>query len=180
KIVWRRRRSALWDRPEPDSTPAGGSLSRAPSPGACPPTIATREPLLVFVDESGKPHPNDPSTHSILCAVCVPERLSRTLNQALYDVVKEVYPDGEPFAKEIKAEKYVARKPYEYSAERRQLVERVAELVEGTPLWFFSVQMKRPAAMPNWQKSTLTPSFRLLTERIELLMRENESDGFAK
>jgi len=136
--------------------------------------------LLAFVDESGKPHPSDPSIYSTICALCLPEQHSRAFNQALYDIVKEVYPEDDPLAKEIKAEKYLARKPFEYSAQRRQVVRRIAELVEGTPLSFFSVQMKRPVAAPNWQKTTLTPSFRLLTERIELHMREHEPDGFAK
>ena len=32
--------------------------------------------MLVFIDESGHPHPNDPTTRPVLAAVCFPESAS--------------------------------------------------------------------------------------------------------
>jgi len=136
--------------------------------------------MLVFIDESGELHPNGSQPRASLCAVCIPERVSRDFNQSLYDIVKTSYPGRSPFEMEIKAERYLARRPYEYSAERRQTVREITELVSATPLGVYAIQMRRPTAIPNWPSTALTPHYRLLVERIELHMREEEPDGFAK
>ena len=136
--------------------------------------------MLVFIDESGALHPNDPSPRATLCAVCVPEGISRAFNQSLHDLVKTIYPSRDPMEMEIKAEKFLARRPFEYSAERRALVSAVSDLIESTPLAIYAVQMPRPTIVPNWPASMLRPHYRLLMERVELHMRAQEPDGFAK
>ena len=136
--------------------------------------------MLVFIDESGTLHPSDPSPRASLCAVCIPEHISRTFNQSLRDLVKTAYPAKEPLEMELKAEKYLARKPYEYSVQRREVVRGLTDLLRTSPIAVFAIQMRRPDAVPNWPKGTLSPHYRLLIERVELFMRENEPDGFAK
>jgi len=110
----------------------------------------------------------------------LPERISRDFNQSLHDIVKTIYPSKSPMEMEIKAEKFLARKPFEYSAERRALVSAVADLIDATPLAIYAIQMRRPTIPPNWPAGVLSPHYRLLMERIELHMREQEPDGFAK
>ncbi len=136
--------------------------------------------MLVFVDESGGLNPNAAEPWAVLCAICLPEEHSRTFNEQLHTFVRSVYPAKDPFDMEIKAEKFLARKPFEYSAERRQLVAGILDLVERSPVAVFAVQMPRPAVVPNWPRGVMPPHFRLLTERIELHMRQTEPQGLAK
>ena len=46
--------------------------------------------LFAFVDESGHPHPNDPSTRPVLAAVCVRADKLRDLNTRLFRLKRDL------------------------------------------------------------------------------------------
>lgn len=136
--------------------------------------------MLVFVDESGALNPGDPNPRATLVAVCVAESLSHAINQQLYDVMRKVYPQHDPLTIELKAATYLSKRQFERSPERRAVVSEVTAILESSPVAVFAIQMSRPSAKPNWLRTVLTPHYRLLTERIELYMRQAEPAGFAK
>ena len=49
--------------------------------------------MLVFIDESGKPHPKDSTENPVLCAVCINEREVQDelkMNEAKYIIIEEI------------------------------------------------------------------------------------------
>ena len=136
--------------------------------------------MLIFVDESGDPHPADSNLRSTLLAVCIPEVWSHDFNGRLHAAIKAVYPTKSPYEVEVKADRFLARSRYEHTAQRRELIRGISEIIETCPIGVFSIQMARPAAVPNWPALRLTPPYRLLIERVELYMRRTEPNGLAK
>ncbi len=136
--------------------------------------------VLIFVDQSGDAHPSNAGLWSVLMGVCIGEPLSRELTRLLHTAVRAIYPDRSPYEIEVKAEKLLSRRQFEHVTQRRQLVTRVAEIVEAFPFTVFAVQMRRPSVAPAWPSLRLSPPYRFLTERVELQMRNAEPGGLAK
>ena len=47
--------------------------------------------MLVFIDESGKPHPKDSTENPVLCAVCINERDIKHLSQNIFKLKMKMF-----------------------------------------------------------------------------------------
>ena len=136
--------------------------------------------MLAFIDESGYARPKDPSSWNTLTAVCIPERASRDLSRWLFSTVRAVYPGTDPQTYEIKAADLLNRRQFQHSAERRRLVSELSALIAKLPVSIFAIRARRPTIVPAWPAGRLDPPHRLLVERVELHMRHDHPDQFAK
>lgn len=136
--------------------------------------------VLVFVDESGYAQPKDPSPWWTLTALCLPESSSRDLSRRLYAKVRSVYPKSDASLFEVKASELLAKRQFIGSPERRALVAELAQLLETLPVSVFAIRGKRPTIVPAWPKLRVDPPHRLLIERIELFMRQQQGGHLAK
>lgn len=135
--------------------------------------------MLVYIDESGYPQPQDGNVWSTLTAICTPEKSSRELSRRLHAKVREVYPKVQADGYELKASVVLNRRQYEHMADKRKLVAEVTELLDTLPATVFSIMVRRPTHVPNWPKTQLDPRHRLLIERVELHMRKHYPDELA-
>ena len=46
--------------------------------------------MLVFIDESGHPHPNDATTRPVVVAVCIPDQNSRSISGRIHGLKRDI------------------------------------------------------------------------------------------
>lgn len=120
--------------------------------------------MLVFVDESGHPHPADSCTRPVVLAACITELDVRLISGRIYSLKRQV------LAKEhieIKANKLLNRGTFRRIPEKREFVEAFFDLLSNLPITLFALIMERPRSVPPL--TPMLPSqFRFLLERIDL------------
>ena len=125
--------------------------------------------MLVFIDESGHPHPNDPSTRPVLSAVCFAERDSRSINRQLFRTKRLLLGD-ERTGLELKAHDLLKRSTFRRKPELRELVESVFDLIRNFPITIFAVTMERPAQALPRQTIHLPRQYRYILQRVNTLL----------
>jgi len=119
--------------------------------------------MLIFIDESGFPHPNDPTENPVLVAVCIPEIHHRTLNSQLYNLKRRLLRNLED---ELKAKELLRRKVFESMPNLRELTESVFDLIRTTDLAIFGMIMKKPSRAQNVPEEFLPNQYVFLLERV--------------
>jgi hypothetical protein len=119
--------------------------------------------MLVFIDESGFPHPNDPIENPTLVAVCLSEAYHRTLNSQLYSLKRRLLSNPE---EELKATKLLRRRVFEEMPKLREFTESVFDLIRTTDLAIFGMIMKRPSRPQNVPEGILPNQYVFLLERV--------------
>ena len=125
--------------------------------------------MLVFIDESGHPHPNDPSTRPVLSAVCFAERDSRSINRQLFRTKRLLLGDERAGLK-LKAHDLLKRSSFRRKPELRELVESVFDLIRNFPITIFAVTMERPAQALPRQTIHLPRQYRYILQRVNTLL----------
>ncbi len=121
--------------------------------------------MLAFIDESGHPHPNDPSARPVVVAVCVSETNLRYVTSRIYGLKRQLLtaPDVE-----LKATRLLTRGTFRRIDLKREFVESFFDLLRDLPIATFAIIMERP--LEELPETNLLPSqFRFLLERISLL-----------
>jgi len=85
--------------------------------------------VLVFIDESGIPHPHDSSTRPVLVAMCLRERHHRRLNQALFRFKRDLLGREDPI--DIKGTKFLRPRVFARQPKKRELTERRRRVAEA-------------------------------------------------
>ncbi|MBC7076903.1 MAG: DUF3800 domain-containing protein [Synergistales bacterium] len=130
--------------------------------------------MLVFVDESGHPHPKDPSPYSVLLAMCFEEHRSRDITRQLYALKKQLL--GRPEV-EIKAHQLLNERTFRRIPEKRELVESVVDLVEQMDgLTMFAIIMERPQQVPVSEPGILPRPHQFLLERVNAYLERRDLD----
>jgi len=131
--------------------------------------------MLVFIDESGFPHPKDSTLNPVLAAVCLPEIRHRALSRNLYTIKRRFFRNPE---RELKAKRLLRPYIFEKSAEERELVESVFDLIRETELAVFALIMDHPSKMPETPEGHIPVQYRFLLQRIQFYMDRlgNEED----
>lgn len=132
--------------------------------------------MLVFIDESGVPHPNDSTTRPVLVGMCLAERDHRRLNQALFRYKRDLLESEEPI--DIKGTSFLRARVLNRQPRKWELTQRIFDLIANTNLCVFAVIMERPTRQPFIEPGTLPWQYRRLLERINVYVdqfgRENE------
>lgn len=107
--------------------------------------------MLVYIDESGHPHPNDPTTRPVLVALCLREDAHRRVMASLYRYKRELV----GYDLELKGTRLLRPRIFEKRPSERELVERVFDLIANTDLQVFGVIMHRPGRQPELREGQL-------------------------
>lgn len=124
--------------------------------------------MLVYIDESGHPHPNDSTTRPVLVALCLKEDAHRRVMASLYRYKRDLV--GHDL--ELKGTQLLRPRIFEKRPRERELVERVFDLIAITDLHIFGVIMHRPVRQPELEQGQLPWQQRRLLERIDCYVEE--------
>ncbi len=119
--------------------------------------------MLVFIDESGHPHPKDGAPHPTVVAACIRERDVRGISAQLYGLKRRL--TGQPEA-ELKAHGLITRGTFRRRPEKKDLVEAFFDLGRNLPVTLFAIVMERPSREPTDAPSHLPNQFRYLLQRV--------------
>ncbi len=99
--------------------------------------------MLIFIDESGHPHPNDRTTRPVLAAVCFPESESRNISRQLFSIKRSLLGD-ERAGKELKANEILNSRTFNRRSELRELVAEIFDQIQNLDVTIFAVVMEKP------------------------------------
>lgn len=131
--------------------------------------------MLVFIDESGSIHPNDPSPVSTLLALCMPERVHRGASRQLYTIKKTVL--GRDNDYELKATELINERTFRRIAEKKEIVEAVFDLLSKLDITVFTVIVPRPSKTINSQSGHLPAPHKFLLQRVNALADELKQEA---
>lgn len=137
--------------------------------------------MLVFIDESGLPHPKDAATHPVLLAVCLKEANMRLLERRLF-ALRRTHLAGLSLSKEEqegKAVEFLNRRALLKMPPKREYVDSLFEFLRELDFHVFGIVMDRPTRTPWAGRETLSAQFRWLLERIERFMEIEYADHYA-
>ena len=133
--------------------------------------------MLVFIDESGHPHPEDSTTRPVLAAVCFPERESRSIARQLFGIKRSLLGD-ERAGKELKANQVLNRRTFNRRPELRELVAEVFEQIQNLDITIFAVVMEKPEQVIPRDTIYLPRQYRYILQRVNALLAEGQSMAF--
>ena len=122
--------------------------------------------MLVYFDESGHPHPNDPASRPVIVAACLQERDARMVAGRLHGLKRDVLGRERM---EMKGVRLLNRSTFRRRPDVVAFVEEFFSALLNLPITVFAVIMERPAAAPDPDDTMLPHQFRYLIQRIQLL-----------
>ena len=122
--------------------------------------------MLVYLDESGHPHPNDPADRPVVVAACIGDQDARTVAARLHGLKRDVLGKERM---EMKGVNLINRRTYERRPLEVAFVEEFFSALLNLPITVFAVIMERPSFPPDPQDMKLPDQFRFLTQRVQLL-----------
>ena len=132
--------------------------------------------MLVFIDESGHPHPNDPTTRPVLAAVCFPEAASRSISNRLFGIKRSLL-GNERAGEELKAHEILNRRTFNRRPELRELVAEAFDQIQDLEVTIFAVVMEKPTSVIARDTVYLPQQYRYILQRANALMEGQ--DGMA-
>ena len=127
--------------------------------------------MLAFIDESGHPRPNDPTSRPVVVAVCFEEKDARSISGQVHAMKRDVLKRERV---ELKASSIISKNTYGRIAEARAFAEDFFAGLRNLPVTIFGVVMESPFP-PQQQGDFLENRFRFLLQRIELLAEEHDT-----
>ncbi len=131
--------------------------------------------MLAFIDESGSINPKDPNPISVLLTVCMPERVHRELSRQLYTIERVILGSESP--KELKAVELINRRTFNKIPAKRELVEKVFELIGNLEITIFAIVVPRPRQPLNLPDGYLPSPQRFLFQRINALAEKMSQEA---
>ena len=133
--------------------------------------------MLVFIDESGHPHPGDSTTRPVLAAVCFPEWESRSIGRLLFGIKRSLLGDDRA-GKELKANEVLNRRTFNRRPELRELVEQVFDQIQNLDITIFAVVMEKPERVISRDVVYLPRQYRYILQRVNALLMGKQSMAF--
>ena len=127
--------------------------------------------MLVFIDESGNPHVNDPSSRPVVAAVCFDEWNARNIGRRLYAMKRNLL-DLQQTEAELKGKKLLKQKSYLSSNASRRFAEDFFAALSSWGITIFASIMRAPFNQHLPANGILGARFRYLLQRVELLAAE--------
>jgi len=137
--------------------------------------------VLVFIDESGHPRPNDPTKRPTILAACIEENKLGQLSRTTYALQRSLLSQMRLNRKERegKASELMTRRALTKNAAKREFAEAFFDRLRDFPLTVFAVVAERPAKQPYEGADVLQAHHRFLLERINLFMERDHPDDLA-
>ena len=127
--------------------------------------------MLVFIDESGHPHPNDGNPRPVVVAVCIDAEHSRLVSGRIH-ALKRDFLGRERERMELKALNLLNRRTYRRKPDYAAFLEEFFGSILNLPITVFGVIMQAPFDERVDDDNLLPNRFRYLLQRIELLAEE--------
>ena len=125
--------------------------------------------MLVFIDESGHPHPNDPTTRPVLASVCFPQRESRSISRQVFAMKRSLL-GSERAGLELKANAILNRRTFKRKPEIRELLEETFDQIRNIDLTIFAVIMEKPGEVIPRNDTRLPRQYRYILQRVNALL----------
>lgn len=120
--------------------------------------------MLVFIDESGYPRPNDSTRNPILLAVCIHESDVKPITNQIYKLKDAIYGKQD----EIKSTKLIRDATITKNRTNNKLyVESLVNLLENYDITVFAIIMDRPNEEIIVPENHLPKQYYLLMKKIE-------------
>ena len=127
--------------------------------------------MLVFIDESGHPHPKDPTARPVLAAVCFPQHESRNISRQLFSIKRGLLGD-ERAGLELKAHSILNRRTFRRRQDLPELLEEIFDSVRNLPITIFAVVMEKPESEVSRHDSRLPRQYRYILQRVSALLSD--------
>ena len=129
--------------------------------------------MLVFIDESGHPHPNDANPRPVVAAVCIEAEDSRLVSGRIHALKRDLL-GRERERMELKALDLLNRRTYRRKPDYAAFLEEFFGALLNLPITVFGVIMQAPFSEGVDDNDLLPNRFRYLLQRIELLAEEKD------
>jgi hypothetical protein len=125
--------------------------------------------LLAFIDESGHPHPNNPSYRPVVAAACLSETDARLISGRIHAIKRDLL-NRERM--ELKGVQLLNKTTFRRKPDYVEFSEKFFNTLGELPITFFAVIMQQPFDRMETSESFLGNRYRHLVKRIELLAQE--------
>ena len=125
--------------------------------------------MLVFMDESGHPHANDPNRRPVVVAACLSETNARFISGRIHAMKRDLL-NRERM--ELKGVDLLNRRTFRRKPDYVGFLEEFFSSLLNLPITFFTVIMEGPFNLMGWSEAHLPNGFRYLIQRVELLAEE--------
>ena len=120
--------------------------------------------MLVFIDESGHPHPNDSTQNPVLLAVCIHEDDIKSITNKIYKLKDQYYGKQS----EIKSTKLIRKATIVNNrTNNKAYVEGMIDIVSSYDCAVFAVIMDKPSEEIVTPENHLPKQYYLLMKKIE-------------
>ena len=127
--------------------------------------------MLIFIDESGHPHPKDAATRPVVTAVCISDGDSRMISGRIHALKRDIL----GFERmELKGRNLINRPTFRRKPEYNQFLEEFFSAVLNLPITIFAVIMENPFFVSAEDVDRLPNRYRYLVQRIELLAEQQD------
>lgn len=121
--------------------------------------------MLIFIDESGHPQPNDSTERPVLLAVCIKETDIREMTNNLYKIKMSIYGKCDV---EVKATSLINKKTLTPKRTKNKLfVDKIIELIDESNIKVFAIIMEKPDKKIKLDDGILPPQYFYILQRIE-------------
>jgi len=125
--------------------------------------------MLIFIDESGHPHVNDPTTRPVVVAICMSDKDSRAISGRIHGLKRDILGREQM---ELKAVNMINRRTFRRKPDFVQFLDEFFSALLNLPINVFSVVMEAPFAAIQPGNNLLPNRFRYLVQRVQLLAEE--------
>lgn len=127
--------------------------------------------MLIFIDESGHPHPNDAHRRPVVVAVCIEAENSRLISGRIHSLKRDILKRERL---ELKGRNLLNRGTYQRKPEFAAFAEEFFRTITELPLTIFAVIMEAPFFKADEDDNFLPNRFRFLVQRIQLLAESKQ------
>jgi len=120
--------------------------------------------MLVFIDESGKPHPKDSTNNPVLCAVCIKERDIKLLSQKIFNLKMKIYGKDT----EVKSTSLIRRQIFTKNmTNNKKYVDDLVKIACSFDIRVFAIIMEKPGIPFVLTKMLIPRHYKLIISRVE-------------
>lgn len=127
--------------------------------------------MLVFIDESGHPHPNSDDKRPVVVAVCIEAEHSRLISGRIHSLKRDML-NRERF--ELKGSNLLNTSTFRRRPDYANFAEEFFSTIMDLPLTVFAVVMEAPFVARETDDNYLPNRFRYLVQRVQLLAEEKD------
>ena len=125
--------------------------------------------MLIFIDESGHPHANDPTTRPVVVAICMSDKDCRSISGRLHGLKRDNLGREQM---ELKGVNLLNRRTFRRKPDYVQFLDEFFSALLNLPINVFAMVMEGPFTSTPPGNNLLPNRFRYLVQRVELLAED--------